>query len=124
MTSTYFGSGELADVKNDLDITGSGLDTILNGWSDDVEGTMHDIMYELESKHRDIVTLPVLPLTGTRITNSIKNAMKEGVKAKYYSSHYQHDLDSAKYHNQEMATILKGWVKRQNKTREIYGRVV
>lgn len=124
MTSTYFGATELAEVKGDLGISGTGQDTTLNSYSDRVESRMHDIMQEMAEKHRRVDQLPVLPLTGAKITQTIKDACMYGIKAKWYESPNQKDEERAIYYWQQLATLLSGWVKRQKVNRQIYGRII
>lgn len=118
--SAYY---EQAVVKADLGITGIGLDTQLDDWSDKIETTIDDILFEVFSKRRLQETLPDLPLTGTQITQSIKDAANAGVKGKYYEVE-QRDLDRQKFYEAQMKDRVNNFIKRIAVRKKIHGRVI
>lgn len=120
MVSTYF---ELATTKSDLGVTGVGLDTNFNDWSDKIEAYINNKIFEVWSKRRSQVTLPDLPLTGADITQTIKNAENAGVKSKYYEVE-QRDEDLKKSFFDEMNTWIDQFVREHNIKKKIYGRVI
>lgn len=119
MVSLYYTQ---ATVKSDLRITDTGNDTQLDSWSDDAEGEIDDIIYDVWSKTRDLQQLPALPLTGVDITKSIISSANHRVKAKYYE--FTKNFESAKFHYSESLKGVDQFVGRQETEREFYGRII
>jgi hypothetical protein len=120
MVSAYY---EQSVVKADLGLSGSGLDTQLDDWSDKIESHINDLIHSTVSKARLLVTLPDVPLTGTAITETIKNAANAGVKGKYYEVE-QRDLDRQTKYEKEMAFYIKDYIERLDVDKKIYGRLI
>lgn len=120
MVSAYY---EQAVVKVDLGISGVGLDSQLDDWSDKIQTRIDDILFEVWSKRRNQISLPDLPLTGSDITQSIKDAANSGVKGKYYEVE-QRDLDRVKYYFAEMEKYIQQFINRVKVTKRIHGRVI
>ena len=120
MTSAYY---EQSVVKSDLGISGTGLDTQLDDWSDKVERDIDNLIYEVWSKRRVQTALPDLPLSGTDIDESIKLAANAGVKARYYETE-QRDIKRQQSFEKQMKEKITNWVQRQRVTKRIYIRAI
>ena len=120
MVSAYYNQ---ADVKADLGLTGTGLNARLDAWSDDVEGTINDLIHDAVSKRRIVAQLPDVPLIGTDITASITDAANHGVKTRYYEVE-QRDLDRQKFHEGEMVKLVNRYVANLKVDTQIYGRII
>ena len=120
MVSAYY---EQAVVKADLGLTGAGLDSQLDDWSDKIESVIDDMLFEVATKARRITFLPVLPLTGTAITQTIKDAANAGVKSKYYDVE-QRDLDRQNKYEKEMKDKIDNFINRLKVDEQKYGRII
>lgn len=73
------------EIKFDLNITGTTFDdTIDDNWGPKADLKVDDQIYAVASKKRLVTYLPVLPLQGTDLTDSVTNASNHYVKQAYY----------------------------------------
>lgn len=118
MASAYY---EQSVVKSDLGLTGTGLDTQLDDWSDKVEARIDNLIFEVWSKRRNQSTLPHLPLTGSDITEDIKDAANAGVKSKYYEEEMD-DEDKRRRYDDQLKEYVGFFVNRYKVTKKVYIR--
>ncbi len=75
---------ELAEIKLDLRITGTAIDAQIADWGDKGTEEFNDLVFREATKKRRITSLPVLPLTGVDITETVRDATNNLVKERYY----------------------------------------
>jgi len=112
---------ESADIKADLRITGTAIDSQITDWGDKASEEFNDLIFiEAEKQHR-ITALPVLPLTGTQITETVKDAANALVKERYYL--FVKNPVMADKHRDMAMRLVERFVSRLKIDSEVYGRI-
>ena len=111
------------DVKFDLGITGTAFDDVIdNRWGPESDVEVDDRIFTTASKQRLIKSLPILPLDGDDITQTIKSASNHFVKQKYYQK--TRNEPKAKEEENSAVRNINAYLARQNVDAEYYGRVI
>ncbi len=112
---------ESADIKLDLRITGTALDGQITDWGDKASEEFNDLVFIEAEKQRRITALPVLPLTGADITETVKDATNALAKERYYL--YVKNPEMATQHRNRAMDMIKQFVSRLKVQSEMYGRI-
>ena len=112
---------ESADIKADLRIVGTGNDSQITDWGDKASEEFNDLVYIEATKKKRITALPVLPLTGSDITETVKDATNNLVKERYYL--YVKNPEMSKQHRDMAMRMIVQYVSRLKVDSEIYGRI-
>jgi len=113
---------EATDIKADLRITGTGNDTQITDWGDKATQELDDLIYQEAEKNRRITALPILPLTGAAITETIRDATNNLVKERYYL--YVKNPEMADKHRDMAMRLINQYVMRLKVDSEIFGRIL
>ena len=114
---------KLQEIKDDLGIKGTADDSQINtNWGPKADNEVDDRIYTTNAKNRRILTLPILPLTGDAITETIISASNHFVKKKYYQSTRNEPMIKAEdtYAMQD----INAYLARLNTDAVYYGRVI
>jgi len=113
----------LDEIKFDLKIKGTEFDAQINNvWGPQSDTDVDDRIFTTASKARRIISLPILPLTGTAITPTIISASNHFVKEKYYLLTKNESM--AKIEHDAAIAAINGYLGRQNVDAVYYGRVI
>jgi len=112
---------EITNIKNDLRITDTTLDTELTDWGAKADEKFNDVINIYAQKNRRILALPVLPLTGTDITETVKNASNWYVKSAYYL--YVKNPEMSREAREEGDRLALQFVEVLKQDSVLYGRV-
>ena len=116
----YFDTDE---IKADLSIKGTTQDDQINdNWGPKADNEVDDRIYTTASKARRIISLPILPLTGTAITPTIISASNHFVKKKYYQSTRNENMMNAE--DKAAQQDINAYLARLNVDAVYYGRVI
>ena len=113
--------GEDSIVKTDLGL-GAAFDARLADWNDKATEEWDDMLYEVASKRRLLITLPVLPLQTSEITESDRDGTNNLMKAIYFDNQKQFELSKG-FRDRAMA-IAGNRIGRIKVDKEIYGRII
>ena len=111
------------EIKFDLNITGTVFDsTITNNWGPKSDNKVDDEIYAVASKKRLVTYLPVLPLQGTDLTDTIRNASNHYVKQFYYMR--TKNIAMADAEEKEARKDILTFISRLKTDKIFYARVV
>ncbi len=113
---------ESADIKNDLRITDTALDNQIIDWGDKASEEFNDLVRVEAIKQRRITALPVLPFTGTDVTETVKDATNALVEERYYL--FLKNIEMATAHRKRAMLMIERFVSNlSNIDRVIYWRI-
>lgn len=111
----------LADVKFDLNITGTTFDDQINdNWGPESDEEVDNRIYTAAAKARRILVLPIVPLSGTTPL-TIKSASEHFIKERYYKR-TRNKEDQKEEHNAAI-TAINAYVAKLNVDAVWYGRL-
>lgn len=113
---------DLAKVKLDLSITGTGKDVQLVHWNDEAESEIDDILYDKATKARRITSLPILPFASASVPETVQGAADHYVIARYYE--FIKNMEMAKIHDKKSNQKLDRYISRLAVEKVIYSRIV
>lgn len=114
---------DIDEIKADLNIKGTTQDDqITDNWGPKADNEVDDRIYTTAAKARRIISLPILPLTGTAITETIKSASNHFVKKKYYQSTRNENM--MKEEDKAAMQDINAYLARLNTDAVYYGRVI
>jgi hypothetical protein len=114
---------DVDEIKADLNIKGTTQDAQINSnWGPKSDNEVDDRIYTTASKARRIISLPILPLTGTAITPTIISASNHYVKKKYYQSTRNKDMMDAE--DKAAQQDINAYLARLNVDAVYYGRIM
>jgi len=112
---------ESVEIKADLRITGTAIDVQIADWGDKATEEFNDLIFREATKKRRILALPVLPLTGVDITETVRDATNNLVKERYYL--FVKNPEMADKHRDLAMREIERFVERLKVDTEWFGRI-
>ena len=111
------------EIKFDLNIKGTAFDTtITNNWGPKADEEVNDQIYLVAAKKRLQTYLPVIPLQGTDLTATVKNASNHYVKRFYYMR--TRNVPMADAEEKEAKKEIEKFITKLRTDKVFYARVV
>jgi|SRR6056300_1806233 len=113
---------EQTNVKSDLRITDTALDTQLDNWGIEAENEIDDEIYAVVAKARLLTKLPVLPFTAGSVPQSIRSAANHHVKMQFYE--YTRNPEMQAIQKKEWKEKVQKYVGKLDTDKILYGRIM
>jgi hypothetical protein len=114
---------DIDEIKFDLIISGTTFDsTITTNWGPKADEKVNDEIYDVAAKKRLVTYLPVLPLQGTDLTQSVINASNHYVKQMFYLRNKNVMMADAE--EKEARKEIKVFISKLKTDKVFYARIV